>query len=294
MELRHLRYFLATAREGNMTRAAAACHVSQPALSRQLADLERDLGCELFVRESRGVTLTDDGMMLRKRAEEIVLLADRAEQELRSGDVEVEGDVWIGGGESRAMELVAHAMKDICERNPAVRLNLHSGNYADVAERIDKGILDFGIVFGRVPESRFESIELPWKDRWGVLMRRDDPLAQHEVLDWQDITSRRLIVSQQMDEETSDDGVENLAARSQNAVAFYTLLYNASLLVEAGFGIAVCFDGIVAAGEGTPFAWVPLREAMPVSAYLIWKRFQPLSRAAALFLGAFREECARS
>lgn len=294
MELRHLRYFLATAREGNMTRAAAACHVSQPALSRQLADLERDLGCELFVRESRGVTLTDDGMMLRKRAEEIVLLADRAEQELRSGDVEVEGDVWIGGGESRAMELVAHAMKDICERNPAVRLNLHSGNYADVAERIDKGILDFGIVFGRVPESRFESIELPWKDQWGVLMRRDDPLAQHEVLDWQDIASRRLIVSQQMDEETSDDGAENLAARSQNAVAFYTLLYNASLLVEAGFGIAVCFDGIVTAGEGTPFAWVPLRGGTPVSAYLVWKRFQPLSRAAALFLEAFREECARS
>lgn len=294
MELRHLRYFLAVAREGNVTRAAASLHVTQPTLSRQLADLEQELGRELLVRESRGVTLTDDGMLLRKRAEEIVALADRTEHEMMADDSQVEGDVWVGGGETRTMELVARTMTALAQDHPNVRLRLHSGNADDVIERVDKGLLDFGVILGRTPEARFESMELPSHERWGALMRRDDPLADHAQITLADLEGRRLIVSAQPTDASQplSESEQLLGALSGNVVATYTLLYNASLLVEQGFGIALCLDGIVSAGEGTPFAFVPTELQPNIRTHLIWKRFQPQSRAASLFLRTMRGICA--
>ncbi len=294
MELRHLRYFLAVAREGNVTRAAASLHVTQPTLSRQLADLEQELGRELLVRESRGVTLTDDGMLLRKRAEEIVALADRTEREMMADDSQVEGDVWVGGGETRTMELVARTMVAIAHDHPGVRLRLHSGNADDVIERVDKGLLDYGVIIGRNPESRFDSFELPTRERWGILVRNDDPLAEKSVVSMDDLASRRLIVSAQpADANQSMSEIEQLLGNlSGNVVSTYTLLYNASLLVEQGFGIALCLDGIVATGAGTPFTFVPTELQPAMQTYLIWKRFQPQSRAASLFLRELKQACA--
>ena len=294
MELRHLRYFLAVAREGNVTRAAASLHVTQPTLSRQLADLEQELGRELLIRESRGVTLTDDGMLLRKRAEEIVALADRAEREMLADDLQVEGDIWLGGGETRTMEIIARTMRAIIEEHPHIMLRLHSGNADDVIDRVDKGLLDFGVVIGRTPDSRFESLELPTNERWGVLVRRDDPLAEHEVIDVEDLAGRRLLVSSQAaDAEHGDSEVHRFVKSTQaNIVATYTLLYNASLLVEQGIGIAFCIDGIIATGAGTPFAFVPTRDQPDVRTHLIWKRFAPQSRACRLFLREMREAAA--
>ena len=294
MELRHLRYFLAVAREGNVTHAAASLHVTQPTLSRQLADLEQELGRELLVRESRGVTLTDDGMLLRKRAEEIVALADRTEREMMADDSQVEGDVWVGGGETRTMELVARTMVAIAHDHPGVRLRLHSGNADDVIERVDKGLLDYGVIIGRNPESRFDSFELPTRERWGILVRNDDPLAEKSVVSMDDLASRRLIVSAQpADANQSMSEIEQLLGNlSGNVVSTYTLLYNASLLVEQGFGIALCLDGIVATGAGTPFTFVPTELQPAMQTYLIWKRFQPQSRAASLFLRELKQACA--
>lgn len=294
MELRTLRSFLAVAQEGNVTRAARQLHITQPALSRQLSELEREMGCELLVRESRGVTLTEQGMLLRKRADEIVSLADRAERELRAPSAEVEGDVWVGGGESRAMAHIAQVAMAIAAKHPGVCLHIHSGNGTDVIERVDKGLLDFGIVFGDMPNRRYESLQLPHEDRWGVLMRRDHPLASKESLTLEDLRNERLVVSGEGSAlaEGSPTMFQNLASNGFHIAATYTLLYNASLLVEAGMGLAVCFDGIVAAGEGTPFAYVPLADMSASSAHLIWKRFQPLSRACELFLHGMREVCA--
>ena len=294
MELRHLRYFLAVAREGNVTRAAASLHVTQPTLSRQLSDLEQELGRELLVRESRGVTLTDDGMLLRKRAEEIVALADRTERELMADESMVEGDVWVGGGETRTMELVARTMTTVAQANPGIKLRLHSGNADDVIERVDKGLLDFGLIIGRTPEPRHESLEVPAHERWGVLVRYDDPLASRDMVHMDDLANRRLIVSSQPadDRQRMSETEQLLGGLSGNVVATYTLLYNASLLVEQGFGIALCLDGIVATGEGTPFVFVPTTLQPAMRTHLIWKRFQPQSRAAALFLREFRRTCA--
>lgn len=292
MELRTLRSFLSVAREGNVTRAARALHITQPALSRQLLDLERELGCELLVRESRGVTLTDEGVLLRKRAQEIVELADRTEQEIRSPQAEVEGDVWIGCGESRAVELIARVAATLTAEHPGVRIRLFSGNGDDVAERIDKGLLDFGLLMGREPDNHYEHMELPWHDRWGVLMRCDHPLAQRDELLLDDLHDQRLIVSTQS-HRASGQREPTLALFQEQGLAVcatYTLLYNASLLVEQGMGVAICFDGIVAAGKGTPFAFVPLRDTDPIPTTLVWKRFAPLSRASELFLAELREQ----
>lgn len=293
MELRTLRSFLAVAREGNVTRAARSLHITQPALSRQLLELERELGCELLVRESRGVTLTDAGMLLRKRAEEIVLLADRAELEIRSPEADVEGDVWVGGGESRAIESVAKVVTQLSEKHPGIRLRLHSGNRDDVVERVDKGLLDFGVVFGEEPPTRYDSLMLPWKDTWGMLVRSDDPLAGRKSVTLEELRPRRVIASAQSSSAASQDDptITFFGQESFNVVATYTLLYNASLLVEQGLGIAVSFDGIVATGDGTPFAFVPFADMEPVSSYLVWKRYQPLSRACEAFLRSMRKEC---
>ena len=293
MELRILRSFLAVAREGNVTRAARTLHITQPALSRQLADLEREVGCALLVREARGVTLTEQGMLLRKRADEIVSLADRTERELRAPAAKVEGDVWVGGGESRAMALVARVATGVAADHPGVRLRVHSGNGTDVLERVERGLLDFGVVFGSEPDARYERLRLPHEDRWGVLVRRDHPLARRDELTLNNLHGERLIVSGETGElgEGAPTLFRRLVSGGFDVAATYTLLYNASLLVEAGMGVAVCFDGIVATGEGTPFEFVPFADTPTTRAYLIWKRFQPLSRACDLFLRSMRESC---
>lgn len=294
MEIRTLRSFLAVARESNVTRAARSLHITQPALSRQLSELERELGCELLVRESRGVTLTDAGMLLRKRAEEIVSLTDRAELEIRSPEANIEGDVWVGGGESRAIETVAKVAAQLADEQPGIHLRLHSGNRDDVVERVDKGLLDFGIVFGEEPPTRYDSLKLAWEDRWGMLVRADDPLAARDEITLDELRIRRIIASAQSSKAVSQDDptITFFGQENFDVVATYTLLYNASLLVEQGVGIAVCFDGIVATGEGSPFAFVPFADMAPVSSYLVWKRYQPLSRACEAFLRAMRKRCA--
>ncbi len=293
MELRTLRSFLAVAREGNVTRAARSLHITQPALSRQLAELERELGCELLIRESRGVTLTDEGMLLRKRAEEIVLLADRAELEIRSPEADIQGDVWIGGGESRGMALLADAAVELSERYPGIRLRVHSGNADDVIERVEKGLLDFGVIMGREPLRHYDSIELPWEDQWGVIVRRDDPLAQRESVTMQDLYGCRLIVSSQGATPASEeDATLGLFGREgYDVVATYTLAYNASLMVERGLGVCVSLDQLIYTGEDSPLAFVPLSDLPPLRSRLIWKRYQPLSRACDVFLRTLRARC---
>ena len=291
MELRHLRYFLAIAREGNVTKAARSLHVSQPTLSRQMSDLEAELGCELLVREPRGITLTDDGMLLRRHAEEIVSLADRAELELRTQTAELEGEVWVGGGESRAIERVAKVASDMRREYPKVSFHLFSGNAVDVEERVDKGLVDFGVVLGRTPGERFESIDLNHTDGWGLLTRADDELAKRESLHVTDLYGLPLIVSSQKAAATLEEPLRELEEKAE-IVATYTLLYNASLLVEAGMGAALCLSGIIYAGPGSPFAFVPVTGLPEAGSMLIRRRFQPLSRAADLFWRRVREECA--
>lgn len=287
MELRHLGYFLMIAREGTISGAATALHVSQPSLSRQMQELERDLGVRLFERGSRRVTLTEPGMRLRRRAEEIVDLVGRTEDEFRLTADTLAGEVRVGGGETPAMGLLADVMAEFVDAFPLVRFSLFSGNAESVGERLDTGRLDFGVFVGHADLSRYEFLQLPARDRWGAFVREDDPLASLEHVTPADLAGRSLILSEQAGREMGAWFRRDL--EDLDVVATYNLLYNAALLARRGIGVVVSLEGIVETGEGSGLAFRPLEPPMSADVFVAWKRYQSFSPAAEAFLGAVRE-----
>ena len=287
MELRHLRYFLMIAREGTISGAATALHVSQPSLSRQMQELERDLGVRLFERGSRRVTLTEPGMRLRRRAEEIVDLVGRTEDEFRLTADTLAGEVRVGGGETPAMGLLADVMAEFVDAFPLVRFSLFSGNAESVGERLDTGRLDFGVFVGHADLSRYEFLQLPARDRWGAFVREDDPLASLEHVTPADLAGRSLILSEQAGCEMGAWFRRDL--EDLDVVATYNLLYNAALLARRGIGVVVSLEGIVETGEGSGLAFRPLEPPMSADIFVAWKRYQSFSPAAEAFLSAVRE-----
>ena len=195
MEIRTLRYFLAVAREGSITRAANFLHLTQPTLSRQMQDLEEELGRPLLVRKSHRVDLTPEGVLLRKRAEEIVAMVDKTEAEFTALEDTVSGDVYIGSGETRGLCPIAKVIRQLRAESPAIRYHLYSGNAQDVTDRLDKGLLDFGIVIEPADISKYDALSLPARDVWGVLMRRDSPLAAKERIEKADLLDLPLLCS---------------------------------------------------------------------------------------------------
>ena len=195
MELRVLKYFLVVAREENITKAAALLHITQPTLSRQLIQLEDELGIKLFHRGKYRVTLTDDGMLLRRRAQEIVDLADKAERELSRRDGELSGEISIGAAETNSMTTLSRRIADFRTSNPMVSFNIYSATADDILERLEKGLLDIGLLAEPVDIRRYEFIRMPKKDRWGVWVHRDNPLAQRSSVTPADLIGRPLILS---------------------------------------------------------------------------------------------------
>lgn len=284
MELRVLRYFLAVTREQTISGAAQYLHVSQPSLSRQLMDLEKELGQQLFVRGNRRITLTEAGELLRRRADELVLLADKTEAELRSMQEVVSGDVYIGGGETEAMRLIARAARDLQAAHPHICYHLYSGNADDVTERLDKGLLDFGLLIEPFDKQKYDFIRLPVSDRWGVLMRRDSPLAERQTICPADLRDLPLIISRQSMvlhalSDWFDRPIEEL-----HVAATYNLLFNASLMVEEGVGYALCLDHLVHTGPDSALCFRPLSPTHQAGIGIVWKKYQVFSKAAAKFL----------
>ena len=247
MELRVLQYFLAVAREQSISRAAQSLHLSQPTLSTQIKALEEELGKKLLdrgVSGSRKVTLTDEGIILRKRAEEILSLVKRTEDEIALSDQIVAGDVYIGAGETDGVRLLTRAAQRTQERYPDVHFHISSGDGADVTDDLDKGLIDFGLLLQTVDISKYEYLELPVRETWGVLVRRDSPLAERAAVTPEDIVNQPLIVSRQAFSGALLSSWLGRGLDTLNVAATYSLLYNASLMVEEGMGCALCLDGI--------------------------------------------------
>lgn len=288
MELRVLKYFLAVAREGSFTRAANYLHVTQPTLSRQLMDLEYEVGQKLIIRGKHNVTLTKEGMLLRKRAEEILSLVNKTEAEFSSIGDDITGDIYIGGGESKAMELIAKIINELKLEHPKIRYHLYSGNADDVTERLDKGLLDFGILIQPVDISKYDSVSLPVKDAWGVIMRKDVPLAKQKVIKREDLLDLSLLCSRQIaganqarnkEIEWFGEYYDNL-----NIVATYNLIFNAALLVEEGLGYALAIDGLVNKQEHSNLCFRPFEPKLESGLDIVWKKHQVFSKAAEQFL----------
>ena len=293
MEIRVLRYFLAVAREGTIVGAAKVLHVTQPTLSRQLQELEEELGQQLFLRSNRSITLTPEGHFLRKRAEEILEIVNRTEADFCSMGENIAGSVHIGGGESRAMRLIADTIRELRDDYPDVRYNLYSGNAEDVMERLDKGILDFGILIQPVDISRYDSVTLPVRDVWGVVMRKDCPQAEKATVTLPELLQLPLLCSR-IDIRRS--GVRNACAEwfgkefgKLNIVATYNLIYNAALMVESGIGYALALDGLIDAVGNPALCFRPLEPKLESSLNIVWKKYQVFSKAAELFLETIRE-----
>jgi DNA-binding transcriptional LysR family regulator len=289
MELRVLRYFLAVAKEESISGAAEFLHVTQPTLSRQIMELEKELGKKLFIRGSRRITLTEEGVLLRKRAGEIIELADKTEAELTCLDQHISGDVCIGGGETDAVRLVARVAKQMQEQYPEVHFHLHSGNANDVMERLDKGLLDFGIIIEPADFSKYDFIQMPATDTWGILMRKDHPLASRASIKPADLRGIPLIGSRQ-----SLVGSEILnwfgkEAENLNIVTTYNLIYNASLMVEEGIGCALCIDKLINTTGKSPLCFRPLSPGLEVNLDIIWKKYQVFSKPAGIFLKKLRQ-----
>ena len=294
MELRVLQYFLAVAREQNISSAAESLHLSQPTLSTQLKALEEELGKQLLIRGTKGsrkVLLTEEGMLLRKRAEEILELVRMTEREISLSDEVIAGDVYIGTGESDMIRIFARAAKRIQEKYPDIHFHILSGNSAFVKEHLDRGLIDFGVVYSPVDTTVYSSIKVPIRDTWGVLMRKDSPLAQKDVIHPQDLWDKPLILSAQKTDAWPMSSWFGQDITRLNIVATYNLVFNASLLVEEGLGYAVCFDKLINVSGDSKLCFRPLSPKMEAEASIIWKRYQLLSKAAQKFMDCLKESC---
>ena len=290
MDIRVLRYFLAVTREGTISGEADSLHVTQPTLSRQLMELEEELGTTLFTRGKRRISLTEEGLFLHKRAQEIVSLVERTEAAFAAAGEEVSGDVYIGGGETEGMRVIARAIHQVRQEHPHIAFHLFSGNAEDVRERLDRGSVDFGLFIEPADLSAYDFMPLPTRDTWGVLLRKDHPLAAQAAIDADDLASLPLIVSRQGLVENEFSGWMGNKFRQLSRVATYNLLYNAALMVEEGVGCALCLEGIVHTGEDGPLCFRPLRPAMDVGLKLAWKKQQCFTRAAEIFLDRLKRQ----
>ena len=292
MELRVLQYFLAIAREQSIVKAARALHLSQPTLSTQIKNMEEELGKQLLIRGTKGsrkITLTEEGMILRKRAEEILDLVKKTENEIVLSDRVILGDVYIGAGETDGIRLLAKVAGKLRRDYPGIHFHISSGNANFVAERLEHGLIDFGLVFATPDTKKYDMLMLPVQDVWGVLMRKDDPMAQKTAIAPEDLWDKPLFFSQEHSDKDPLMRWMHKKRTSLNITGTYNLLFNASLFVEEGLGYAISFDRIINTSGDSNLCFRPLTPPLYAQMYLIWKKYQILSKPTEKFLQVLKE-----
>ena len=290
MEFRVLNYFITVAREQNISNAAKTLHITQPTLSRQLQDLEAELGKTLFIRGKRKITLTEEGMLLRKRAEEIINLVKKTEKEISLPSEIIGGDIYIGTGESDSIRIIADIILKLQKKYPNIHYHISSGDSFDVMENLDKGLIDFGILIGNIDKTKYNYITLPIKDIWGVLMRKDSPLSKKEFITPKDLKDKPLILSRQVDANSNLFNWFKSDSSNLNIIATYNLVYNASILVDKGLGYALILDKLVNVTDTTKLCFKPLSPKLDLEINIVWKKYQIFSKASQKFLDELQKE----
>ena len=280
MELRTLRYFLLAAREENITRAAELLHVTQPTLSRQLMQLEKDLGTKLFHRGQHSISLTDDGMLLKRRAQELVDLADKTEQEFIKAEGALTGELSIGSGETLNMHTLAQWIASFRAENPLVQYDIYSATADEIKDRIEKGILDMGLLVGPVDITKYEFIRMPKKERWGILVAKNSPFAAYPHVTPDDLTQTPLLIAKRNLVRDELRGWFGSCFDSLEIAGTYNLLYNAAVMAENGVGAVLCMEHDRAYEN---LCFIPLFPALETGAVLVWKKNQTCSAAASRF-----------
>lgn len=294
MKLNVLKSFLIVARLQNISSAASMLHISQPALSRQIKELEEDLGSTLFIRGNKSVSLTPEGLLLQRRARKIVELVEKTKGEFSSTEENVNGTIYIVGGETHAFRLLANTFNLLRREYPNIQIKIFSGNIDTVNECLDREMADFGLVIEPADITRYEYLRLPSIDRWGVLMRKDSPLAKLDAIKPQDLWDVPLINSQQALKGGQLSSWLKIEPEKLNLIASYNLLFNASLLVEAGIGYALCLDNIINTTGKTDLCFRPLTPSLESHIDFIWKKHQVFSKVSKLFLERVRSKCGKT
>lgn len=288
MEIRVLRYFLAVAREQNMTKAAKLLHVTQPTLSKQLKQLEEEIGKKLFIRSNYSIKLTEEGILLKKRTEDILNMVDKTMDEFQSLDDINGGDIYIGAAESESFCYFATIAKELQLKYPNVTFHLYSGNSETITDRLDRGLLDFGIIVQEVDLSKYNYLKIPTSDTWGVIMPKDSELALKNSITIEDVLDLPLILSRQgIIEDYPKIFKEKID--QLHIVATFDLIYNASIMVKKGLGYAISFDKIIDTSENSGLCFRPLVPELKTNMYIIWKKYQIFSPIAKKLLNEMEE-----
>lgn len=294
MEIRLLRYFIAVANQQSISGAAKYLHISQPTLSRQLSDLEAELGTPLFIRGNRKITLTTEGMFLLRKAKEIVDLVDKTEANFNQSTEMISGEIYIGGGETEAMRFIGQTLKELLQVHPAVQFHLYSGNADDITDKLDSGLLDFGIVIEPTDKQKYDYMQLPATDTWGVLMRKDSPLANKEFIQPVDLIDKPLLISRQTTVDNELTGWLGQDIKNLNIAGTYNLLYNAAIMVEENLGYALCLDKLINTSGDSLLCFKPFHPRLKASLNIIWKKHQVFSQASSRFLEQIRYNIEKS
>ena len=286
MEIRELRYFLAVAREGNITRAAESLHIAQPSLSKQLMELEKKLGKQLLVRGKRKITLTEEGVLLRKRAEEIVELVEKTEHEISYDPEETMGDIYIGGSSS---ESVLSAAAELRRNYPGIRFHFYSGDAMDVAERLDHGSLDFAVMLEPVDNIKYDFLSLPDRSEWGILMKKNDPLADKNCITEDDIKKMPLIMHQRIGLQNEIAHWAGTDLESLTIAATYNVVHGSPVsFVRQGLGYFLTTGDLLAPTLDPEVCFLPLEPKLPTQLALVWKKYAVFSNAARVFYESFQ------
>ncbi len=287
MEIRTLRYFLAVAREENMTRAAEILHVTQTTLSKQLKSLEEELGKKLFTRHSFSIRLTDEGILLRDRAEDLVQMADKIEQEFLSLDDITGGELYFGLAESYQIKYLARAIKVFKEQYPSLHYHITSGDTEQIADKLDKGLLDF-LVLAELPDNRkYEYISFPESDVWGLIIPADDPLAEKETITISDLKGLPLFSSDQ----AWNNEIKEWAGNDFSDLTLegsFRLAYNGSIFTRERLGYLLSFKNLIDTSEGSGLVFRPLSPRLETMLYIAWNRYQTFTPIAERFLQYLR------
>lgn len=284
MEIRVLKYFLTIAREESITKAAEVLHITQPTLSRQIAALEKELGVQLLKRGSRKITLTDEGLLLRRRSEEIISLADKTERELLEQEKQIEGKITIGCGEIKAVQVLPKLFSAFNERYPNVTFDLFTATADSVKEQMDKGLIDAGLLLEPIDIEKYEFIRLPIKENWVVLMRPDDPLCAKEFITPKDLAQLPLILPSRMSVRNEIASWFGDYYKDLNIMFTSNLSTNGAIMVSEGMGYFILIEGAVPFWDRNKIAVRPLSPSVSTTSVLAWKRQQPFSPAATKFI----------
>ncbi|MDO4976977.1 MAG: LysR family transcriptional regulator [Eubacteriales bacterium] len=288
MDIKTLRYFLAVAREENMTRAAELIHVTQPTLSKQLKGLEEELGKQLFIRHAFHIELTEEGQLLRKRAEDLVTMADKITNEFAAMDDVTGGDIYFGLAESYQIRLLAREIRHFKTMYPNLRYHITSGGTEQVLERLDKGILDFAILVETPDYKKYNVLEFPETDKWGIICPKNHPLAQKESIHVEDLIGLPLFCSEQ----SWNANIPRWAGNKMNELHLegsFQLAYNGGIFASEGLGVLLAFDKIIDTSLDSDLTFRPLTPTLENKMYLVWKKFHIFSPIAEKFMMQMQE-----